>query len=87
MVGRDSKSLLLRSHQCFKLIQCFVVLMLVFTKEGEPPLQPIYSVTLVREVHLMDLTFLIIHKNVIVMLHEEILFTEKETTISVKRAL
>lgn len=49
-----------------------MVLTLVFTKEDERPLQPIYSVTLVIVVDLMDFSFLIIHKNVIVMLQEGI---------------
>ena len=47
-----------------------MLLMLVFTNEDELPLQPIYSITLVVVVHVMDSSLLIIHKSVIVMLHE-----------------
>lgn len=46
--------------------------MLVFTKVDELPLQPIYFITLVVVVQVMDLSLLIIHKSVIVMLHEGI---------------
>lgn len=70
MVGRVSESLFLSCHQCLKYTQCFMLLMLVFIKEGELPLQPIYSVTLVVVVHVMDSSLQIIHRSVIVMLHE-----------------